>query len=371
MTAPSRLTCVGLVLMVVAGWLLTALDAAALPRYSARYGQSCHLCHVNPTGGGMRDLYATHYLIPTEMVLHRLEGEEREKIDTQITSTINIGTDLRTIVHEGEGNQGQSSVFAMQGDLYLAFQLDKRFLAYLDQGQSRTQEFFGLARVFPAHGYFKAGRFMPDYGWRFADHQTAVRRYLLFPEGTDSPSSFIDSGLEVGFYPCRRLELTASLQEGGTNNGDSYTGRAVLRRSFGRVNVALGGSYLRRTESAVERRAAGGFAYFNVGPFVWIGEVDETRRLPAGEAKVLGMLISQEVAWQLVQGVDLRLTYSFQDPNRAYTTGSRSRWGGGVDTLLHHFFGLQFMVNYYDFEQGQDVTEEDYFQLELVLHFLY
>lgn len=33
--------------------LLVAPEASALPRYSARYGQDCLLCHQNPTGGGM------------------------------------------------------------------------------------------------------------------------------------------------------------------------------------------------------------------------------------------------------------------------------------------------------------------------------
>ena len=33
---------------------LTATPVQALPRYTAVYGQSCVLCHVNPTGGGMR-----------------------------------------------------------------------------------------------------------------------------------------------------------------------------------------------------------------------------------------------------------------------------------------------------------------------------
>jgi len=46
-------------LALLASWLITAGEAGAVPRYSARYGQSCTLCHQNPTGGGMRTLYAS------------------------------------------------------------------------------------------------------------------------------------------------------------------------------------------------------------------------------------------------------------------------------------------------------------------------
>ena len=47
-------------LALVAISALPALEAGAVPRYSARYEQNCMLCHVNPTGGGMRSSYATH-----------------------------------------------------------------------------------------------------------------------------------------------------------------------------------------------------------------------------------------------------------------------------------------------------------------------
>ena len=40
--------------------------------------------------------------------------------------------------------------FQMQGDLYVRFQADDRFSAYLDRGQSATYELFGLAYVLPS-----------------------------------------------------------------------------------------------------------------------------------------------------------------------------------------------------------------------------
>jgi hypothetical protein len=351
-------------------WLGVVPVVTALPRYSAQYGQSCQLCHTNPTGGGLRNLYATQYIVPNELAITRLSEEETEQLSPQIAPPLLVGLDQRTIWHEGEGEKGRSSLFAMQADVYLAFQLNRKFSAYVDLGQSRTQEFFGMAYIFPAHGYFKVGRFIPDFGWRTSDHQTATRRHLLFPEGSDFPSSFIDSGLEVGFSTWR-IDLTASLQGGAGTNGDSYTGRAVWRHSFGPLNVALGGSYLQRNRSDLDQNAYGGFGYLAWKRLIWLWEVDETRRQPAAEAEVKGILISQELAVMLRQGVYLLLTYSFQDPDREFTTGTRSRWGAGVDTLIYPFFGLQLMGNYYAFEEGLDVQGDDYLQAEIIFHFLY
>ncbi len=58
--------------------LLAGTPALALPRYAATYGQSCVLCHENPTGGGLRNLYATQYLIPEEIAARGWPGEDED-----------------------------------------------------------------------------------------------------------------------------------------------------------------------------------------------------------------------------------------------------------------------------------------------------
>lgn len=356
-------------------------EAEALPRYSARYGQNCTLCHHNPTGGGLRTLYATQYLVPAELAMRPGfggadsaaaadvaadaggEAPQSPLPDPQLNAAVTVGADLRSLLYEGEGERG--SIMDMQGDLYVAVQADPRFSLYLDQGKSATEEFFGMAYVLPANGYFKTGRFTPAYGWRFDDHQMAGRRYLLFPEGSDVPSALNDAGLEVGIFP-GRVEASASALRGSGQNGDSFAGRLVVRRSQGPWNLALGGSVLRRQEVGGHRRAAGGFGYVACGPVTWLWQVDETR----AEGRT-GMLVSQELGWRLRQGMDLRVTYSFQDPDVDLETGARARWGVGVDALPYPYFGALLMANLYDSRQGQLVEQDDYYQVELVLHFLY
>ena len=45
-------------LIALSGLLVLPSVACALPRFAARVGASCSLCHVDPSGGGMRTDYA-------------------------------------------------------------------------------------------------------------------------------------------------------------------------------------------------------------------------------------------------------------------------------------------------------------------------
>ena len=114
---------VGVAVVLLVLWT-AADDAMALPRYTARYGQDCRLCHVNPTGGGLRNAYATQYLIPEEIASSpgriRASDVEDDAQDTgsALSSAVSVGVDLRTLAWMQEGGEG--TVFSMQGDVYLA-----------------------------------------------------------------------------------------------------------------------------------------------------------------------------------------------------------------------------------------------------------
>src|SRR5262249_12458779 len=114
----------GLVLVA----LLSAIQAAALPRYSARYEQNCALCHVNPSGGGMRSAYAAQELVPKEFAIGR---SPTPMIDTHLGKYVSIGTDFREIFIASTPIAGAISpqgFFPMQADVYLTLQLDPKYL---------------------------------------------------------------------------------------------------------------------------------------------------------------------------------------------------------------------------------------------------
>src|SRR2546426_1713935 len=205
-----RLTgCLG-IFAGAAPWVLllcSATDACAVPRYAARYGQTCALCHVNPSGGGLRTPYASQKLVPEEIAWSRATPPALEEIDPMIAKHIMIGTDFREFYIGANLLEARANFFEMQADLYFGFQLDPRVTLYYDRGQSNSYELFGLDYLLPTF-YVKAGRFVPSYGWKFDDHTMFVRSELGF-----MPPANSDVGVEAGWSK-GSFDIQASLVNG-------------------------------------------------------------------------------------------------------------------------------------------------------------
>ena len=355
--------------------LLSATAALALPRYGARYGQKCLLCHVDPSGGGMRSAYASQYLIPDEMSFRRLEIEEMEGIDPALSETVSMGADLRTLYRYSPDAERKSgnNFFQMQGDITLHIQANEKLAIHVEQGLSGATEVYGLAFVLPAGGYVKAGRFAPAFGWRFADHRQFVRHTLGF-----APPGHSDVGLELGLFPGSGVSLSLGILNGAGgqladgDNRPAFALRGELRRALGPVNLALGASGYRDEEAGIGSiRAVGGpFVALAWGPLVWMGEWDWERR-DEDEGGITALVASQELAWQLRPGLDLRATWNFHDPDIDALTGSHRKIGFGFDLLATPFVGVLAMLNHESFEDGDAFAQEDHLRAELVLHFLY
>jgi hypothetical protein len=361
-----RRSLVVVAVLLASGLLLAAGEAAALPRYSAQYGQRCALCHVNPTGGGPRTLYASQMIVPEELSFTRYQPEAIANIRPDLTPAVSVGLDLRNLLTFAEGGRGEQ--VSMQANAHVVVEADENLTAYLTLGDGGAQEYGGIAYVLPLDGYVKVGRFTPDFGWRWDDHFMASRRFLLAPGGSQDPGYLRQTGIEFGAHT-QAVEVSASLLDDVDQEDASYAGRIVLRQSAGGLNLALGTSYISQEPSLAQTRrvrAWGGFGYASLGPATWVYEVDET-----GDGVHNGLLISQELTWRLQPGLHLRGAYTFQDPDHKEQTGARDRWGVGVDMLATPFFGVQAMLNRYSAERGALVTDQNLWRGELVLHVLY
>lgn len=344
--------------------------ARATPRHAARYGQNCHLCHHNPTGGGLRTLYASQYIAPVELAARAVPPAEAPRLDPQLGPDVVVGADLRTLHLAAPERSGEHGFFQMQADVYLAFQLDDRTSAYVDRGQSGT-EAFGLAHVLPLQGYVKLGRFVPPIGWQFEDHTAFVRQEL-----GQAPPRHTDTGLEVGLYP-GRLALHAALLNGapGVARDDdrafAAAGRALYRTRWGSAQLALGGGYWRQREETGARAVGGPLGAVAWGPLVWMGEIDWLRRPHPGGGATTALVVWHEAAWRLARGLDLRATYGFHDPDLARRTGAQARYGLGADLLLTGNVGLHGMLNLWRREDGPDLGGRDDLQSVLMAHLFY
>jgi hypothetical protein len=349
--------------------LFSATTASALPRYTARYGQDCTLCHANPTGGGLRTLYASQFLMPNEMAMKWLDMTDLEDMNPQVGDNLLVGADLRTLFTAGPEDAGDpKNFFQMQSDLYLQFNMGERFSLYMDRGQSNSYESFGLAYILPLQGYVKVGRFTPAMGWKFADHNTAVRKYLGF-----FPPGHTDVGMEFGLNP-ENSTITLAILNG--NNGstlDSDTdlrlsARAEWRVQRGPIGLAIGANFAVSQPASGREDLEGVFGYLTAGDLIYLGEVDIQN---VGDGSTRSLATSHELSYPLVRGLDLIANYSFWDPDTDLLSGSDSRSGAGVDALVHPFFGVKAMWQYYSHDGGSLGVDADFQQLELIAHFLY
>lgn len=357
--------------VIAAAWS----DAVAVPRYAARYGQNCNLCHHDPSGGGLRSLYASQFLVPAEMAWRAPQADAQAGIRPDVSESVTIGADLRTL-HLFADEEPVQNFFQMQGEVYVAFQADTRWSALVDLDATSSYEIFGLGHVLPHGGYVKFGRFVPLYGWKFADHNMFVREEL----GFDQPRN-TDAGVEVGIFPGRwALHLGATNGNPNTTLFDAdrnlaFGGTAQVRWAAAGAHMALGVSYRRNNRDPQDgRRTLGGVhGYAHLRRFTWLWEVDGVRfdaRGPVGA--VDRVVVSQEASWTLRRGCDLIATYNFSDADIDLRTGTRSRFGIGIDVLATPFVNVQAAANNYQYEIGPGATgPRNHWRSELQLHLFY
>ena len=371
-------------IIAAAGLCLFVANAYTIPRYSARYGQDCNLCHVNPAGGGQRTTYATQYIVPKEMAWLKLSDSTMAAIDPQLSKAVTIGADARTLYMRSDLGPNDfvqtlppDNFFQMQGNLYLTLQLTDRFSLYFDKGigpTSSTLELFGLGYILPATGWVKVGRFTPDFGWRTPDHTAFVRQYMGF-----IPPFQTDVGIEAGINP-GNLVLSAAVLNGNlgsTQDNDDrmeLTGRALYRMSAGRLGFAVGGSGLWNRQFDREQTAGGPFGYFNFKPFTWTWEADFSQFKDLAQATdSTSFFTSHELAVQFRQGFDLKGTIDVYDPDTDGNTGKRVRYGFGAESMLYPFVRLEAMAYLYRNldESGISYPESEYSQFVGQVHFFY
>ena len=94
----------------------------SLPSYALEEGTNCMSCHVNPTGGGMRNDYGSNIYALDELPLKRWIDKGKDDWDGYITNHIQVGGDFRMQMYD---NGDSTKVFPMQADMYADLKLNK------------------------------------------------------------------------------------------------------------------------------------------------------------------------------------------------------------------------------------------------------
>jgi hypothetical protein len=314
--------------------------AGALPRFSARTGMKCQSCHVDPSGGGMRQAFGAQYGREELPVPEWSEGLETEDVTTFLTNALGVGADFRTLYmvrqipdSTGTSAHSENSFWQMQGDLYLNFRITKKVALYLKKGLYSGFEAFGLLRVLPLNGHVKVGKFIPNYGLKMDDHTTFIRTWTGFSPATGRPEL---TGVEAGVSP-GPAQITAGVFNatdafGGGDSRKAFLGRAEGLFSLGKeVSLSVGANVFRReTQDGGTQTLYGSFGAFSAGDLTFLGEVDMIRSTVASKT-VSGVVGFGEVDYMITPGVDLKAMYDFYDPDLDLKSGSVSRYSFGFE----------------------------------------
>ncbi len=326
-------------------WALftVALLAASWPRWAAaepylalRQGLDCSVCHVNPTGGGLRSAYGVafaQHVLPA----HGLP-EGVPEWTGGFGDFLRVGGDLRESWSRTEvPNQPTQQAWALdQLRLYADLAVIPRRLEIsvdelLAPGNAHAQEAYLRYTDADASWYTKVGQFYLPFGWRLQDNTAFVREVSGISMTTP------DQGIEIGFERpglSAQFDFTNGAANSGAGSGHQLTGQAVWLLPLGRIGVAAAS-----TQSAAgNRRVAGVFGGLRTGPLVWLGEVDAVQDdgFPEGRRNLLASLA--EVDWGIARGHNLKLTYEFYDPDRHVANDQQAR-----ASLVYEFTPLPFV----------------------------
>jgi len=350
-------------------FVLFSSSLQALPRYSAKYKQSCSLCHHNPTGGGMRNLYGAQFFSYTELPIKPLEDlDQLKKTDPMINKNVQVGFDFRTIYWKSDNEYVGNSFLAMHGDLYLAFTPSDKMTVYIEKGIHSAFEVYALLKNLPMSGVIKAGRFVPAYGWRFVDHKSFVRDFLGFSQYPEFGRRLIeDTGVELGFYPMG-WEAVFGLTNGGSgpvdyDKGKAFTARLLKRLAVGDLQLTAGGSYRYGEIDSDDPllRYGGGFWGVNYLNWSYVGEIDWLIE-PDVTARIATQQLSYRVkpGWDLVLGYDDYTSDIDADENTPF-------WRGKVSSEIFLTGYLELVPTFY----WQEYDGDEYGTGEIQLHVWY
>jgi hypothetical protein len=342
-TRLTRLAFQCLALACLAGGL-----AHAEPYLALAQGAKCSQCHVNPTGGGLRNAFGDVFA-QTQLPAHHLDTGA----DTwagELTRFIAIGGDLRfdASVQQLPHTRALDQFQVQQTRLYLeANVIPERLLAYVDEqvapGGALNREAYGLYWAADRSWYLKGGQMYLPFGLRLQDQTAFVR------EASGISMTTPDQGVELGWLK-GHWDAQLALSNGTAGGaGTSHGKQSSTQLTFVEAGWRLGaGANYNHADAGGARSAVALFGGLRTGPVTWLGEADliDDRSLPGGDVKMLATLA--EGNWSPVRGHNIKVTAEYLDPNRHVANGQRTRWSALYEATPIQFVQLRAGVRYSD-----------------------
>ena len=349
---------------------LVLSSALAVPRYALKNGESCILCHVNPSGGGLRTEYGNTLVSAEELPM-----KARELSYTgMISEHLQFGGDVRLqrIVAQPDSTGIQTAVFPMQADVYGSIRPYEQVeivwkLDLLNQYHRVWSQF----NILPKGGFIRFGKTVPSYGLKLDDHTSFIRggnmslSYGLAKEGLPfTPWLTAPITLEGGLY-FGNVFLTAGISEHFITSGSyglsfvrslreqALSFRAEYTGSTGWGKLMVGGSVLHEGDLNLR----GLFGGLSRGSLSWMGEIDWARNW-AGEN--VSLATYNEVTYEVRQGINILLKLDNFDVDVDSSGQTIGRFTVGLDIIPLPFVQIKAQVRKSDVSDPAVEPEPEY-----------
>ena len=335
-----------------------AQRSEAEPYLALGMGLKCSACHVNPTGGGMRNTFGTVWgqtVLPTRTL------GATEPWTGDLNRYVALGADLRGGLTwlDQPGSKGLSSFDLTSMRVYLDLKPIPEFLAvYVDErlapGTANNAEAYVRAWA-PGHlFYVKAGQMYLPFGIRLQDDSAFTR------EDTGISFNTPDRGVEFGFdgthWTAQLAVTNGTAGAAEVDNGKQWSLRSEYVASRFRAGASLNLNDL--TDGT--RRMQNLFGGVKTGPVVWLAEVDYIVDDSAGPRRKQ-LIELAEADWRLVPGQNLKFTAEAFDPDRDAPRDRQTRL-----SLVWEYTPLPFVQLRAGLRNYDDVQEVPFFNRRIV-----
>ena len=326
-----------------------AAPVQAEPYLAVQNGFKCSQCHVNPTGGGLRNDYGDVFA-QTLMPMNRINTGP-DVWTGALNSFIRIGGDLRFEgVYDQVRDQPSTNEFSLeQMRVYLeASVIPNRLLVYADEmvapGGATNEEAWAMYWSAGHEWYVKAGQMYLPFGLRLQDQTAFVQEVSGINMTTP------DRGVEVGYLKGpwdAQLDVSQGTAGGPVvSNGKQFTGQAAFVEPIWRAGVALD---LNNSATTGRREAYGIFGGLRTGPVAWLAEADVVldHTVFPDKRTAAGLL---EADWLILRGNNLKLTAEQLAPDQSIgiRRNGQSRWSIVYELTPIQFVQLRTGFRYYD-----------------------
>lgn len=317
--------------------ILIGSQAYAEPYIAIREGLKCTVCHVNPTGGGLRTPFGDVFA-QTQLPAKPVHGSWGLWTG-DITRFLRVGGDLRydATVTQVPQSKTVDQLAMQQTRVYLEGQvIPNRLLFYVDEqvapGGAVNHEAYGLFWSANHDWYVKAGQMYLPFAFRLEDQTAFV--YDVSSISMYAPDDGIELGWLGGHWDAQLDVSNGNFAGPASGQGKEYGLQVSYVESRWRLGLAA------NDDDAAEarRRIYGVFAGARTGPVVWLGEVDAVENEFGSLRGRTQAAMLLEGDWLIAPGNNLKLTLERFDPDRDLHGNDQTRW-----SLVYELTPVQFV----------------------------